>query len=1148
MPYLPRFLAVLAVAYLLAAPMAAQPIDEGIRLSVPNPLTLLAREDDPPQQDIFVGVTVSEAACSAFRVDDPNVPWMTLSKTSGNAPDGVTITIDYSTFAVNEERFAVVTFESLITPPNAADCLNPVGEGVVIFREALPITAKLLPGGPTPSPFPVPQLFQLNDATGSQQPISRFLDVINTGDGSFNYIIEVAYSGSTSGWLTVSPTGGMVSSSPQRHQVIANPAGLPGGTHQAVIRVLHDAVLAPAINIPVSLILSGPPRFSVSPLEISGSARQGKQNPPAAGLTVSNIGGGTLSYEVEASVPWITVTPTQGESASNAVVSHSVVFNALDLPVGVHDATITISTMTPGVSGNPVIVPVRIEVEPGGTISATPNERRVIAAAGSTEPQQVRIRLESPEHDRLDWRARVDPPNVQWLRLSERAGSLPSVLVVEVDPTVVPRPAALAGGVVVEAFAPPSEEALEEGENPRQSPAEIIRTGATIRLQTILREPELLTAPSRVEMIARPGDSVKTQPIDVSMGGGAPGLFWQASTAARGADAEGVFAVSPPSGSGAGVITLSANPAGLASGVYEADVTIRAGSQERVVPAALLVSAPGQAIVSTGQTGLSLKGSATGLASSVPVANLAAGVTPSIQVRPSTLSGGNWLTILSTASEGFSLRALGVGLNAGDRHGMAEIVAPGASNSPQYLPIVYERQEPGAAVELDLDRGGLVMASVGGAAVSPASLNVSTSSDSELRALIGVSTDTGVAWLTASPTDFQASARARVRVNVAADPSGLAPGVHRGRVTVAIPGGPIQSAAVTLVVAPLGPCTPRSVHVAPLAPPDGFTTTVGRPLTVEAGLIDDCGFPVRGGVVVAGASANAVLRDMGSSSRGPRGAEVFRGTVFASESGPLQLLFRGAANALIPGELRLSGAVFAGQGGQLRSASQLVHAATFAPGRAIAPGSIATLFGSGFPAPPQQPSELPLPESLEGLSVRVAGRPAPLFFLNATQANLQVPTETPASTLVQSLVQIGDRYLPPETSFTASAQPGVFALSGNTAVVINQDGSINTPLNPAARGQIVVAYLTGIGATLPATLTGQPAPAAEPFARPSQAWSAQIGGAEAEVLFLGLTPGFVGLAQANLRIAEDAATGAETPLVIDIGGRRSPPTMLAVEP
>ena len=44
-----------------------------------------------------------------------------------------------------------------------------------------------------------------------------------------------------------------------------------------------------------------------------------------------------------------------------------------------------------------------------------------------------------------------------------------------------------------------------------------------------------------------------------------------------------------------------------------------------------------------------------------------------------------------------------------------------------------------------------------------------------------------------------------------------------------------------------------------------------------------------------------------------------------------------------------------------------------------------------------------------------------------------------------------------------------------------------------------------------------------------------------------MTPGFVGLAQANLRIGSSSATGSDVPLVLEVGGYRSPAMAIAVQ-
>src|SRR5678815_328896 len=71
----------------------------------------------------------------------------------------------------------------------------------------------------------------------------------------------------------------------------------------------------------------------------------------------------------------------------------------------------------------------------------------------------------------------------------------------------------------------------------------------------------------------------------------------------------------------------------------------------------------------------------------------------------------------------------------------------------------------------------------------------------------------------------------------------------------------------------------------------------------------------------------------------------------------------------------------------------LVNAASFDPSRIVAPGSIGALFSSGMTdQAPASATTLPLPTSLAGLSVKIDGITAPLFFASAAQVNLQVPS------------------------------------------------------------------------------------------------------------------------------------------------------------
>ena len=103
------------------------------------------------------------------------------------------------------------------------------------------------------------------------------------------------------------------------------------------------------------------------------------------------------------------------------------------------------------------------------------------------------------------------------------------------------------------------------------------------------------------------------------------------------------------------------------------------------------------------------------------------------------------------------------------------------------------------------------------------------------------------------------------------------------------------------------------------------------------------------------------------------------------------------------------------------------------------------------------------------------------------------------------------------------------------AVAVNPDGAVNTGDTPApAESAVITVYLTGIGLTEHAGRERR-AGALESSRAPTLGATASIGGQPAELLFLGLTPGFVGLAQAKPEVA--AIGGGKPCRRGDCGGR-----------
>lgn len=208
----------------------------------------------------------------------------------------------------------------------------------------------------------------------------------------------------------------------------------------------------------------------------------------------------------------------------------------------------------------------------------------------------------------------------------------------------------------------------------------------------------------------------------------------------------------------------------------------------------------------------------------------------------------------------------------------------------------------------------------------------------------------------------------------------------------------------------------------------------------------------------------------------------------------------------------------------------VVNAASFAAG-ALSPGAIFSIFGKG------------LPQSATSGQVLVNGVPSPVFFANGGQVNAEIPFDTPTNRPVSLSVKSSG--LPSNTvQLTLQpAAPGIFTAPGNRAVVENADYSINSPSNPAHVGDFVTVYLTGGGSVSPAVVTGLPTPSS-PLSRVNATNSVSIGGVAAFVYFLGLTPAFEGLYQANVQVP--ALPPGDYAVVATVGGLSSNGPLVSV--
>jgi uncharacterized protein (TIGR03437 family) len=180
-----------------------------------------------------------------------------------------------------------------------------------------------------------------------------------------------------------------------------------------------------------------------------------------------------------------------------------------------------------------------------------------------------------------------------------------------------------------------------------------------------------------------------------------------------------------------------------------------------------------------------------------------------------------------------------------------------------------------------------------------------------------------------------------------------------------------------------------------------------------------------------------------------------------------------------------------------------VNAASLLPGP-VAPGMLVDLLGTGLtPA--------------ESITTQITFNQIAAQILSITDSAVLVvaPAQLAGSTAQIQIVSNGNLLGQVSVAIVAAA-PALFADPSGQALANNQDGTLNSISNPAARGSIVAFYGTGQGGA------GLPV-------------SATIGGYSAPVLYAGPVVNYPGLLQINVQIPAGYLAPGDLPVVITVG-------------
>lgn len=216
----------------------------------------------------------------------------------------------------------------------------------------------------------------------------------------------------------------------------------------------------------------------------------------------------------------------------------------------------------------------------------------------------------------------------------------------------------------------------------------------------------------------------------------------------------------------------------------------------------------------------------------------------------------------------------------------------------------------------------------------------------------------------------------------------------------------------------------------------------------------------------------------------------------------------------------------------------VLNSATFLQDRNIVPGELVSLTGLGIG---------PDTASTANVQVLFDGQPAPVLYAQSRQINTQAPVELTGKAQTTITVVFDNATVGTATATVDNyGAPGIFRLrpgfSADSAV-INQDGTINGPQNPALKGSVIAMWGVGFGMITPPCSTGGLNPnAAVNLSLPLLVWFTDPGSPPTQPYayptYAGAAPGLLcGIVQINRVVPDYATSGAYTFTVLSLRQR-----------
>ncbi|MFN7924619.1 MAG: hypothetical protein U0Q16_31240 [Bryobacteraceae bacterium] len=605
-----------------------------------------------------------------------------------------------------------------------------------------------------------------------------------------NAPVTVGFSTTSGGsWLFVAGSPG---TTPFDVAASVSPNGLAPGTYSGSITLTSTG--ATTVTVPVNFTISNTPLMTPSPSALTFTYALNGTAPPAQTIQLTTTSDTPIGFSAAATTQnggnWLSVTPLNGNTPNTLTVSVATA----GLAAGTYNGAVAISAAAAG--NSPLQIPVTFRVLEEARITLSPSALTFDYQVGGPLPTERPVSVTSTGGPVNFSVAGTAANNLTWLSVTPTAGTTPQNF------TVLVNPGSLAPGVY-------------------QGTITVTAPGVTNSPQTmavtlrITNDPVLTASPASLTFTHQAGGVAPPRQLvlvtnfgnPVSLGVATNGGSWLSATPSAGSTPLGIL--------------VSANPTGLAPGVYNGNVVVAgsAANSPLTIPVTLVVSST--SVLRVSENVLNFYAQVGGANPASRAITVSATAPPQAFTASASALNGSWLSVTPGTANAPADVTVGVniqGLTAGLYTGSITISGPDSGATPLVIPV---RLTLSNSPVLVAPTSPLVFNFSAAGQQPPNQAVAVTSSGTAISFTATSTTTTGTNWLVVAPNGAVATP---TNLTVGVNTFGLGEGFYTGVLTLTAPG--VANSPVFVPVL-LNVSTASELVVPPS--PLSFLQTVGQP-------------------------------------------------------------------------------------------------------------------------------------------------------------------------------------------------------------------------------------------------------------------------------------------------------------------------------